>query len=108
MKLLLDECVPRPFKFSLATREHECVTVPEAGLAGKSNGELLALAETAFDVFVTLDKGIEYQQNLAGRKIAILLIRSKSNRLDDLLPHAQRCHEVIATIKPGQVVRVGS
>ena len=107
MKLLLDECVPRPFKFSLATREHECVTVPEAGFAGKTNGELLALAERTFDVFVTLDKGIEYQQSLSSRKIAILLIRSKSNRLNDLLPHVQRCHDAIAAIKPGQIVRVG-
>lgn len=52
---------------------------PEAGLAGKTNGELLALVEARFDVFITLDKGFEYQQNLAGRRISIVLIRAESN-----------------------------
>lgn len=107
MKILLDECVPRPFKFSLATPEHPCTTVPEAGFAGKTNGELLKLAEAAFDVFVTLDKGVEFQQNLASRRIAILLMRARSNRLSDLLPLVTDCHDAIAQIKPGQVVRVG-
>jgi predicted nuclease of predicted toxin-antitoxin system len=107
MKLLLDECVPAGFRSSLSTDKHQCVTVPEAGFAGKTNGELLALAEPAFDVFITLDKGFAYQQNLVGRRIAILLIRAKSARLADLLPHAQACLEVIATIKPGEIVEVG-
>src|SRR4051794_25193018 len=107
MKLLLDECVPRPFKFSQGTPEHPCMTVPEAGFGGKTNGELLKLVEGEFDVFVTLDKGVEFQQNLAGRKIAILLIRARSNRLNDLLPLVTDCHGAIARIQPGQVVRVG-
>ena len=68
MKLLLDECVPRRFSSSLSSDEHQCLTVPEAGFAGKTNGELLALAEQSFDVFITLDKGFAYQQNLTGRK----------------------------------------
>jgi hypothetical protein len=59
-----------------------------AGLAGRKNGELLAAAETArFDVFLTTDQDIEYQQNLTRRKIAIIIFRTKSNRLTDLLPH---------------------
>jgi len=63
MKLLLDECVPRKFKDQLPG--HECHTVPEIGLAGKKNGELLFLAEKAgFQVFLTIDRGIEYEQNL--------------------------------------------
>jgi predicted nuclease of predicted toxin-antitoxin system len=76
MRLLLDECIPRKFKFSL--KPHDCQTVPEAGLSGKQNGELLDLAEGKFEVFVTLDKGLQFQQNLTGRSIAILLIRAKS------------------------------
>jgi predicted nuclease of predicted toxin-antitoxin system len=90
MKLLLDECVPRRFSASLSSDEHQCLTVPEAGFAGKTNGELLALAEASFDVFITLDKGFAYQQNLMGRRIAI---RVKSTRLADLLPQAQACRE---------------
>lgn len=61
MKLLLDECVPRKFRDVLSG--HDCRTVPEEGLAGKKNGELLALAEkSGFEVFLTLDRGLEYQQ----------------------------------------------
>ena len=72
MKVLLDECVPRKFKDSLSG--HDCSTVPEEGFAGKKNGELLTLAESAgFQVFLTLDRGIEYQQNLHPRTIAVVI-----------------------------------
>jgi predicted nuclease of predicted toxin-antitoxin system len=85
MKLLLDECVPRKLKNNLIG--HECQTVPEAGLAGKKNGELLSLAQAAgFEVFVTIDRGIEYEQNLVRRDIAVIMVRAKSSRLADLLP----------------------
>jgi len=107
MKLLLDECVPRRSSASLSSDVHECLTVPDAGFAGKTNGELLALAEASFDVFITLDKGFAYQQNLAGRKIAILLIRTRSTRLADLLPQADACREALLAIKPGEIIQVG-
>jgi hypothetical protein len=84
------------------------MTVPEAGLAGEKNGRLLALAEAAgFEVFLTVDKGLQYQQNLAGRRIAIVLIRSKSNRRRDLLPHVEACRSIIGSIRLGEVIRVG-
>ena len=98
MRLLLDECIPRKLKNSL--QSHECRSVSEEGWAGKKNGELLSLAEdSGFQVFPTIDRGIEYQQNLRPRRIAVLLIRTKSNRLADLLPllcprssrHFRRC-----------------
>src|SRR6202043_2339197 len=74
MKLLVDEFVPRKFKSSLPG--HDCRTVPEQGLAGKKNGELLVLAEkSGSEVFLRLDRGLEYQQNLQGRNVAIILIR---------------------------------
>ncbi len=62
MKILLDECLPRKLKSYF--HEHEVVTVPERGWAGTKNGTLLKLAGPEFDVFVTLDKGLPYQQNL--------------------------------------------
>jgi hypothetical protein len=105
-KLLLDECVPRKFKNHLPG--HECVTVPEIGLAGKKNGELLSPAEKAgFEVFISLDQGIEYQQNLLGRSLAVVLIRAKSSRLEDLLPHAAEVLAVVESIESGQVIRIG-
>lgn len=79
MKVLLDECLPRKIKHHLPG--HECSTVPEAGWAGKKNGELLFLAEmSGFQVFLTLDRGVEYEQNLKGRAIAVILVSSTSSR----------------------------
>ena len=106
MKLLLDECVRRKFRNSLPS--HDCRTVPEEGLAGKKNGELLSLAEkSGFEVFLTLDRGLEYQQNLQGRIIAVVLIGAKSSRLVDLLPHSPELLRVLRSVKPGELVKVG-
>jgi hypothetical protein len=84
------------------------LTVSEAGFSGKTNGELLSLAEqSGFEVLVTLDKGIAYQQNLGGRQIATLLIRARSNRLADLL-HVAACKENLASARPGEILVIGS
>jgi uncharacterized protein (DUF433 family) len=80
----------------------------EAGLAGQKNGRLLSVAESAgYELFLTMDKGLQYQQNLIGRRIAILVIRAKSNRLMDVLPHVDACRSIMSWIQPGQVIRVG-
>jgi hypothetical protein len=57
-------------------------------------------------VFLTVDQGIEYQQNLTAGKIAIIIFRTKSNRLKDLLPHVPACLAHIESIRPGQIVRI--
>jgi hypothetical protein len=78
-----------------------------AGLAGLKNGDLPTAAETAkFEVLLTMDQGIEYRQNLTGRSIAIVIFRTKSNRLKDLLPHVPACLGHIESIQPGQIVRI--
>jgi predicted nuclease of predicted toxin-antitoxin system len=107
MKLLFDECVSRLFKSGFTVHGHECFTVPEVGLAGRKNGELLTLAEGKFDVFVTIDKNIRYQQNLSGRKIAILIVRARSSEIDDLLRELPACIVALQSIHPGQVVQIG-
>ena len=107
MRVLLDECTPKALKRVLTDERHECRTVQEAGWAGKKNGELLSVAEDAFEVLVTVDTNLRYQQNLAGRKIAIVIFRSSSNRLDDLRQHFPACVQAIETIKPGQIVQIG-
>ena len=105
MRILIDECVDERFRNSLIG--HECQTVRYAGMAGLKNGELLNLAESVhFDFFFTVDQNIEYQQNLSGRKIAVVILRAKSNRLRDLLPLLPACLEVIESIKPGEIVTV--
>jgi hypothetical protein len=105
MRVLIDECIDERLRNYLSG--HECQTARYAGPAGLKNGDLLAAAETArFDVFLTVDQGIEYQQNLTGRKIAIIIFRMKSNRLTNLLAHVPSCLVHIQSIQPGQVVRI--
>jgi predicted nuclease of predicted toxin-antitoxin system len=99
MRVLVDECAPKALKRSLNAHGHECLTVQEAGWAGRENGELLALAEAEFDALVTLDTNLRYQQNLAGRRIAIVVILSRSNRLGYLSRHFVACAEARKTIK---------
>ena len=72
------------------------------------NGELLLLADPLFDVLLTLDKNLPYQQNLDTKRIAVLIVRAQSNRIQDLLPIVPECLAALATIGPRQVVRVGS
>jgi predicted nuclease of predicted toxin-antitoxin system len=106
MKILLDECVPRKLKTKLS--RHECRTTPEAGFAGKRNGELLQLAENAgFDVLLTVDRGIEYQLNMRGRKISVLILSSRSSRLRDLIPLIPHCLETLSVLRPGEIAKVG-
>ena len=107
MRALIDECLPRKVEFLFTEGGHECETVQEAGFSGKENGELLAAAEKTFDVFITIDKNIQYQQNVARRSIAILIIRTASNDLDDIRPQVPRALGALRSIKPGQVVEVG-
>ena len=108
MKVLIDECAPRALKYTLAAHGHECLTVQEAGWSGKENGELLALAEVEFDVLVTLDTNLRYQQNLAGRKISIVVLRARSNRLTHISPFFPACVKAVDVIKPGDIVYVGT
>ena len=97
-----------PEKLKNYLPEIECRTVPEAGLAGKKNGELLSLAEQAgFDGFLTVDRGIEYEQNLRHRNIAVVVIQAKSSRLHDLLPHTAEILRALASIRRGQLVKIG-
>jgi hypothetical protein len=105
MRILIDECMDERFRKALPG--HDCQTARYAGLAGLENGELLAAAEAAgFEAFLTVDQGIEYQQTLTTRKLAIIILRARSNRLKDLLPLASICLARIESLEPGEVIRV--
>jgi hypothetical protein len=108
MRVLLVECAPKAHKRHLVDQGHGCLTVQEAGWSGKQNGELLSLAETAFDALVTVDTNLRYRQNLAGRRIAIVVLRSSSNRLEYLRQYFPACVVALERSKPGEVVQVGS
>lgn len=101
------ECAPAALRRVLAQRGHHCQTVLEAGWSGKQNGELLVLAEHQFDALVTLDTNLRYQQNLSGRRIAIVLLRAPSNRLAEISRHFPACAHALEQIKPGDFIEVG-
>jgi hypothetical protein len=81
--------------------------VQEAGWSGKKNGDLLALAESTFDVLVTIDQGLQYQQNLANRRIALVVLDAPSNQTEDLLPLIPGILSALQNVRPGSAVRVG-
>lgn len=83
MLVLLDECMPRKLRRDL--EGHEVRTVPEMGWASKKNSKLLRLAEKEFDVFLTVDRGLIYQQNLQSTPIAVISLKARSNPLVGLL-----------------------
>jgi hypothetical protein len=98
MKILLDECVPWPMHRVLTG--HECRTAQQQGWGGIKNGRLLQLAEGEFDLFITSDQNIRYQQNLAGRRIAILEL--STNKLRRIEAAAWLIQSTIAGLKPGE------
>jgi hypothetical protein len=106
MRILLDENLPRKLAGHLIG--HQCRTVVECGWSGKKNGELLAEADPLFDVLLTLDKNLPYQQNLTTKRIAMLVVRARSNRIQDLLPALPECLATLASIQPRQVLWAGS
>ena len=105
MRVLLDECVPRKLRREL--EDHEVVTVTENGWSGFKNGELLALAEAEFDIFLTVDQNLSFQQNLKRFEIGIILIVARNNRFKTLLPLVPEVLGAIDQIQAGQVVRIG-
>ena len=106
MRILLDECINQKLRNHLSG--HECQSARYAGFGGLKNGELLAKAEAAeFDVLLTADRGFQYEQNLSGRKIAVVIFCTKAIGLKDLLPHVPACLAGLEHIRPGQVLRVG-
>lgn len=69
---------------------------------------LLQAAQTEFDVLVTMDRGIEYQQNLQNFALAIVILRALSNRRQDTEPLIPKVNDALATIRPGEVIHIGS
>lgn len=106
MRILLDECLPKKLKEEFIS--HTTFTVQEKGWAGIKNGELLRRAENEFEVWITADRNIEYQQNLSNFNIATIVLVAPRNQLEFLLPLTPRLHEVLQTIQPGQIVYIDS
>ena len=102
MRILFDECAPWPL--SKLLKGHTCSNPVQEGWPGIQNGELLKLAEAKFDLFLTCDQGIRYQQNLKGRKIAILQLST-----NDWILLEKRSSEILtalASVQAGQYLEL--
>ncbi len=99
MKLLLDECVDRRLARELVG--HAVTTVPQRGWAGIKNGQLLALAGQEFEAFITVDRKLSEQQDLASFNIAVLLMRPPTNRLQDFCPLVPELLAALAASRAG-------
>jgi predicted nuclease of predicted toxin-antitoxin system len=101
MNVLLDECLPKKLKREVEA--DEVTTVPEAGWASKTNGELLRLAEVDFDVLLTNDQNLEHQQNLRKFDLAIIVLVAPTNDIEDLKPLMPAVNKALKTIKAGEI-----
>jgi hypothetical protein len=105
MTIILDECLPKRLKILFAA--HKCWTVPQIGLGGAPDGKLLdALDRKKIDVFITIDGNIEYQQKFSGRTFGTIVIRSVSNRFDDLLLLKETVVTAAESVKPGEILHI--
>jgi predicted nuclease of predicted toxin-antitoxin system len=98
MRILFDQGVPVPLRRTLAG--HEVSTAFELGWANLDNGELLRVAEEQFDLLVTTDRNLRYQQNLAGRRLGILVLPT-TNWLE-LRKHQLEVTVAVNAMQPGE------
>jgi hypothetical protein len=105
VRVLLDEQLP--LDLAAALQGHRVDTVAGRGWAGISNGELLRRMEGQYDVLVTMDRGIEFQQTLATFFVGVLLVRAPSNRMVHLQPLIHAILDALPALKPGELHRIG-
>lgn len=104
MRILLDECVPRPLKRELA--EHDVQTVVEMGWAGTKNGALLKLMTSeGFTILLTADQNLRYEQNLKQAGVAIVVLIAPSNRMPDLVPLMEEARKVRIAFSTSIILR---
>lgn len=105
MRILIDECLD--WRLCRALPEHHCTSVQQMYWGGLTNGTLLHKAQTEFDVFLTGDTNLSFQQNLTRFNIAVIVLEARSTRLVDTLKLVPHVKAILKTIQPGQIQRVG-
>ena len=106
MRILLDENLDWRLERSLPG--HEVDSVQRNGWAGIKNGVLLERAATSFDVFITMDGNIAFQQNYAKLPLILIALHARSNRLADTAPLMPQVLAVLPTLRPGTLTGVGA
>lgn len=104
MKLLLDECVVYDLKRDLIS--HEVATVVEAGFSGLANGALLRAAAGLYDVLITVDRNLQYQQNVKSLEIAVLVLVAGGIKAEHLRPLVPQVLDALKTIQAGEIVAI--
>jgi len=105
VRILLDNCMPRPFEQLLLG--HEVSHTSRMGWSALENGELLTAAEAAgFQVMVTVDRSLEHQQTMRGRSISVVIIASVSNDVPTLASYAGAVLSAVMGLPPGSIVTV--
>lgn len=105
MRVLLDECVPRPLRSELI--EHDARTVADMGWSGIKNGQLLQKAASAFDCFLTVDRNLQFQQRLDSLPLSVLVFRASDNRLETLRSLVPEILQALGSIKPRELNVIG-
>jgi predicted nuclease of predicted toxin-antitoxin system len=107
VRILLDEQLPRPLARHLTG--HFVRTVQQSGWSSLRNGELLRRAAAqGFEAFVTADQNLSYQQNLVGTPMRVVVLISRTNKIEDLLPLVPVLLQVMQDARPGELRQVGS
>lgn len=105
MKIIVDECLPK--RVTSFFEEHEAYTVPQIGLSGTKDTELLEeLHSKGIDIFITIDGNIEYQQQFQNRCFGTIIIRSVSNRFLDLIHYKEQILNAITNIQAGEIIHI--
>jgi predicted nuclease of predicted toxin-antitoxin system len=105
MRILLDESLPKELRSELPG--HEVRTVQEMGWSNVKNGDLLARSVAQFDVFITADQNLQYQQNLSTLPVAIVVLVARSNRIQELRPLIPELLVSLSALRPRTLVRIG-
>ncbi len=101
MKILLDECIP--LRLSALLPGHDVGSVRQMNWLAMSNGRLLDAA-AEFDLFITVDKNLVQQPQLAGRRLAVVVLRTRSNKIEDISPLVPQLTAVLVDLQPGTVM----
>ena len=106
MRILLDESLPHDLVALISG--HEVSTVSDEGWKSVKNGKLLALAATKFDVFITADRNLEFQQNVAELPLAVVVLIARKNRIQDLEPLLPELAAALKELPTCSLRRVGA
>ena len=105
MRVLLDECMPRKLRHEMP--DHEVRTVVEMGWGGTKNGALLRRAASEFDVLLTVDSNMEYQQDTAALPMAVVVLVVFSNDINVMRPLMPQVRELLPSLQRGRLYHVG-